>query len=104
MQGIGAIQRIARAADDLDGACLFAVQLDELVDVAEARGAYRNAVFQRQESAAGATAAEHWRSNGGLVLLSAATHHPCAGHAVHDLMDVLRDVSGMAEHGLLPPL
>ena len=81
---VRAVQRAARAADHLGGGCLLAVDLEQLVDVAEADRPQRHAVFEEQEGAAGTRAGQHRRAQRGERLLAATALDQGARHAVDE--------------------
>ena len=65
-----------------DLAGLLVVELEHLVEIAEADRADRQAVFRHQERAAGAGAREHRRADGGQALGATAALDVDAGAAV----------------------
>jgi hypothetical protein len=56
---VRAVDRGAGPAENLDGRGLRGVQLEQLVDVAEAGGPYRKAVLEQQECPAGSWPGQH---------------------------------------------
>ena len=88
VQGIRAIQCIARSTDNFDGVRHFAGQFKQLVDVAEAAGSGRDSVLENQECTAGARTGQDRRADRGQVLLATAARHPGTGHFQHQLVNV----------------
>jgi len=73
-----------RSAQHFDRARLLAVDLEQFVDVAEARGPDRNAVLEKQKHAAGTGAAQHGRADRGQAFLAAVALDHGAGRAIDD--------------------
>ena len=82
MQGITAIQGARRAADYLNFARQFMINLKQIIDVAKPGGADGNTVFEQQESAAGPGSGEHRRANGSEMFLTIAATDPDPGQTV----------------------
>ena len=72
----------ARPAQHFDRLRLSGVHFEQFVDVAEAYGPQRKAIFQHQEGAAGTRAREHRRADRGEAFLAAAALDQHTGHAV----------------------
>ena len=86
MQRIGAVQRIPGSTNHLETHRQFRRQFEQLVDVAEAVGPRRDAIFEYKERTAGAGAGENRGTNRRQALLAAAAHDPHAGHLHHQLV------------------
>ena len=80
-----AVHDAGGTAQDFDRAGLLAVHLEQLVHVAEARGADRDAVLQEQEHAARARARQHRRADRRQAFLPAVALDHRARRAIHDL-------------------
>jgi hypothetical protein len=77
------------SAQDLDRPRLFAVDLDQLVGIAESGRPRRYAVLENQETAAGPGTAEHRGAQRRLVILAAPSHDPRTRDLVEQLANVM---------------
>ena len=89
VQRVAAKQGARRPAHHLDHARQFRVHLEQIVDVAEARWAQRNAVFEQQELAAGTRPGEDAGPNRSQVLLTGCACDPYPRNAHHDLVRMI---------------
>ncbi len=81
--------------------CLFRVDLEQRIDVAEAGRPNRDAVLEKQERAAGAGAGQYRRANGRQVLLAATATEPDTGYAGQQLVHVMM-LDGLEQFGIEP--
>ena len=86
MQRVAAEQGAGGAAQNLDGGGLFGIQLEQIVDVAEAGGANRDAVLQQQKLAAGASAGVYAGANRGEMLVARTPRNPHPGHSCEEFV------------------
>ena len=85
VHGAGAIHGRSRAAQHLDGAGLLVVDLEHLVEVAEADRPDGQIVFGDEECAAAARAGQHRRADAAQALCAAASLNVDAGDFVERL-------------------
>jgi len=88
VQGVGAVQGIAGAANNFNAPGLLAVGLEQFIDVAKPRRAQGNAVFRQQKTAAGTGARQYRGADGGQVFLAVVAVHAHPRQARQGLLDM----------------
>ena len=83
--GVRAVAGAARTAHHLDAARNVVHRFHQRVDVGEARGAHRHAVFEIEERSGAGAAGQHGRANGRQVFGAAALLDAETGQAVQRL-------------------
>src|SRR5690606_15528659 len=88
VQRVGAVQNAAGATNHFDGARLLSVGFEQLVNVAVAWRAQRNAIERGLESAAAACTTQYRRTDRDEGFLAVTTADPGARHTSENFIDV----------------